>query len=226
MYAAVFSSFAIVTIALALAALAFPWWAAVDVASRPKESFASTELPKRAWLVLLIVFTVFTYFVGLGLALNYALKARPTMPPTTHNDKLGHRLLRSTTVVLLMIVSFAITYGFTHVQSLWSSNTPHAIVEGHLRGHCVSEDTTSEGSKLTVKLTTGYSKEVVGLTSIAGRTGRTSFSFDVTPGTYRLTATSASTSQRWGLSFAGGVRSSPRIVPTPVTMNVPVSVAC
>ena len=226
MFAAVFSSLAVVSVAVAVAALAIPWWAVVDVASRPKESFASRGLSKRAWLVLLIVFTVSTYFVGLGLVLNYALKARPAIEQPAKANKFGSRLLTSTLVFILVIVSSTLTYGVGQVRSLLSSHTEQARVEGYIRGHCPIGGPLAEGKRFSVKLTTGYSGKIVGVATMAGNTGRTNFYFDVTPGIYMLTATSGSVSHRWSLSYDWGVRPSPQTVPVPVAMNVAVSVAC
>lgn len=226
MYAVVFGDLSIVFVLVILAGIALPWWAVVDVASRPRESFASSGLTKRTWLFLLIGFTVFTFFVGLGIALYYVFKVQPKMKRRVRADEFGTRLLRSTSVLFLVIASMSMTYVVSEVKSLLSSHTPHVAVEGYLHGQCTTGNLSTEGRRLSVKLTTGYSGKVVGVATMAGRTGRNSFYFAVAPGTYKLTATSGTTTHHWGLSYAWGIRSSPQTVPPPVAMNVPVSVVC
>lgn len=226
MFAAAFSDFSILAVLLVLAAVALPWWAVMDIATRPKEAFDSTGLSKRTWLLLLIGFTVFTFFVGLGIALTYVLGVRPKMERPTRSNEFGPRLMRSTSVFLLVVVSLTLPFGVNRVRSWLSSHTQQARIEGHMRGQCTASSPTAEGRKFTVRLTNGRSGKVEGVATMAGHTGRTSFYFDVTPGEYKLTATSGSVSHHWALSYSSGSGSSPQIVPTPVTMNVPVSVVC
>ena len=226
MNAAVFSSFSILAVLLALAAFALPWWAVVDIAMRPKLTFVSTGLTKKAWLVLLIGFTVFTYFVGLGIALYYVFVVRPKMNRAASLDGSVHRLLRTMMVLLLSAASLTLPYGVDRVRSFLSSHTQQARIEGHMRGQCVSSSPMAEGKRFTVRLTNGRSGKDEGVATMAGHTGRTNFYFDVTSGEYKLTATSGSVSHHWALSYYSGSGSSPQIVPTPVAMNVPVSVVC
>ncbi len=225
-YATVSGGFFIVIVLGVIASVALPWWAVVDVSSRPRESFALTGLSKRAWLLLLIGFTVFTFFVGLGIALYYVLAVQPKMERRVRAGEFGARLLRSTGVLLLVIASLSMTYGVSRVKSLLSSYAPTVAVEGYLRGQCNSGDSSTEGRRFSVKLSTGHSGKVVGVATMGGGTGLTSFYFAVTPGTYKLTATSGTTTHHWGLSYGWGAHPSPQSVPPLVAMNVPVSVVC
>lgn len=225
-YATVFSDFFIVVVLGVIGGLALPWWAVVDVASRPRESFASTGLTKKAWLFLLIGLTVFTFFVGLGVALYYVLVVQPKMERRVRADEFGARLLWSTLVLLLVVASLSMTYGVSRVKSLLSSHAPSVAVEGYLRGQCTTGSLSTEGRRFSVILTTGYGGKVLGVATMGGGSGLTSFFFAVTPGTYKLTATSGTTTHHWGLSYAWGSHPSPQIVPPLVEMNVPVSVAC
>ena len=207
-------------------AVAFPWWAVVDIATRQKESFVPTGLSRRTWLILLITFTLLTYFLGLGIALAYLFGERPKMDLPLRSDDYWPRVLRSTSVLLLVVVSMTLPYAVNRVRSLISPNVQVARVEGYLRGQCLTSGPSSQGREFSVKLTTGYTRKVVGVAMMAGRTGRTSFSFDVPSGTYRLTATSGSVSHKWTLSYYSGAGPSPQEFPPFVAMNVPVSVSC
>ncbi|HVA53441.1 MAG TPA: hypothetical protein VNF05_07995 [Acidimicrobiales bacterium] len=225
MYAAIFSDLFVVIVLVVVLSAALPWWAVVDVASRPKGAFVSTGFSKRAWLSLLIGFTVFTFFVGLGIALYYVVRVHPKMERRSRADEFGTRLLRSTMVLLLVVVSLSLTYGVGRVKSLLWSPTPQVRVEGSLSGQCPT-GSSAEGRTYLVLLTTGSSGRVVGVTTLAGTSGRDSFTFDVSPGTYRLTATSGSISRHWSLSYAWGAHPSAQILPIPVAMNVSVPVDC
>jgi hypothetical protein len=224
MYAVVFSSIAIVFAVLAIAALAFPWWAVVDVAFRSKESFATTGLSKRAWLILLVAFTIFTYFVGLGRAINYAMKERSSVERLASDRSYGARVGRSAIVLLLVAVSSTVPFDFGRLRDLIiSPQIAQVRIEGHLSGQCPSLGLSAEGKKFVVRLTKGRIGKVEGIATMAGHTGRTTFYFDVTPGVYQITATSGTVVRRWGLTFYPSPHSSPQL---PVVMNVPVPVVC
>jgi hypothetical protein len=225
MYAAIFGDFFVLGVIVVVAVVALPWWAVVDVATRPKASFAPTGLSKRAWLLLLIGFTVFTFFIGLGIALHYALRERPKMHRPASADEPVPRLLRSTMVFFLVIASLALPYGVERATSLLSTSNLQAAIEGHLRGQCTSGSSSPAGRIFSVVLTNSHTGKVEDVASIAGNTGLSDFYFDVTPGEYELTATSGSVSHHWGLSFSSSNRSAPTI-PTPVAMSVPITVVC
>jgi hypothetical protein len=211
---------------IVLVFLAFPWWAVVDIATRQKECFVPTGLSKKTWLTLLIGFTLLTYFLGFGIALAYVFEERPKMDRPLGSDDYWPHVLRSASVMLLVLVSLTLPYAVNRARSFISPQIQQARVEGYLRGQCSVGGSLVEGRRYLVKLTTGYTRKIVGVATIAGTTGRNSFYFDVTPGTYGLTATSGSVSHHWTLSYAWGAGPTPPGYPIAVAMNVPVSVSC
>jgi hypothetical protein len=214
------------SVLILLAAVAFPWWAVVDIATRQKESFIPTGLSRRTWLILLVSFTLLTYFLGFGIALAYVFGERPKMDRPLRSDDYWPRVLRSTSVLLLVFVSMTLPYAVNRVRSMISPAVQVARVEGYLRGRCTSSSSLTEGRRFSVRLTTGRTRKIVGVATMAGRTGRNGFSFDVPSGTYKLTATSGSISHQWTLSYYSGAGPSPQEFPPFVAMNVPVSVSC
>ncbi|HEV3188060.1 MAG TPA: hypothetical protein VGZ04_08440 [Acidimicrobiales bacterium] len=226
MYTIVLGDLSFTGILILLVVLALPWWAVVDIATRQKEAFVPTGLSKRTWLILLISFTLLTYVIGFGIALAYVFGERPKMDRPLRSDDYGPNVLRSSSVMLLVLVSMTLPYTVNKVRSVISPQSQQARVEGYLRGHCSVGGSLSEGRRYSIKLTTGYTRRIVSVATMAGTTGRDSFYFDVTPGTYTITATSGSISHHWTLVFARGAGAPPPGYPISVAMNVPVSVSC
>ena len=62
---------------LLLVTLVLPIWAVVDAASRPSGAFTAAGSSKVLWIVLIIVFWLFTWIVGIVLSVVYLAAIRP-----------------------------------------------------------------------------------------------------------------------------------------------------
>ncbi len=62
---------------LMLATLVLPIWAVVDAASRPYGAFSAAGSSKVLWIVLIIVFWLFTWIIGVVLSIVYLAAIRP-----------------------------------------------------------------------------------------------------------------------------------------------------
>ncbi len=62
---------------LLITTLVLPIWAVVDAASRPYGAFTAAGSSKVLWIVLIIVFWLLTWIVGVVLSIVYLAAIRP-----------------------------------------------------------------------------------------------------------------------------------------------------
>jgi hypothetical protein len=67
----------VLVLLIALVTLIFPIWALVDSISRPTAAFTVAGSSKGMWIVLIVLFWLFTGIIGVVLSIVYLVSIRP-----------------------------------------------------------------------------------------------------------------------------------------------------
>lgn len=223
MWAVTFSNVGVFNIILTTVVEGVVLWAIVDIASRPRTAFNVSRFSKRAWLIVLVLLAVVARDIGAVCALFYWSATQPKIRSAVVSSEPRQWRLAVGLLAPLVIVVIVAVPVFEHLGST-TSTQPIVAVDGYLAGHCTGAGEPPDGLRVDVTLSlkgsTAHQFEALG-----GITGDQTVSFEATPGTWTLTATSGTVARHWGLVYSNS-RPLPQAVPYPTAMNVAIPVDC
>jgi hypothetical protein len=225
MSAAVFGPTLPVVLVVMLLLFVFIIWTFYDIASRPASDFSGPGLTKTAWLLLLILFTVFLTPIGLGMAIYYLASERRKLP--TPANRLKREKLNPLFYLLALLLVLVVLFVFVHPYAQGSGSlSPSALVTGRVSG-CVVNGRPGVVAPVSISLTAGNGN--VERLTIRGTGG--SFSMAISPGNYKMVAkvrvsASHTTYHHWAIAFAKPKTSSPQPANPPTILAVSITSPC